>query len=295
MTERKTAIITGAASGIGLATTRRFSEDSRYNPIYAVDKDPRVPTVFPANEYPNVICLQVDVRSENQILEMLRKAVDDSGRINVIVNAAGVISAGRRRTYYEGNGNLKPELKEMDEVNVKAPLMIIASAPAIMKENGGGTIIIVSSSKQFFPDMYRGWYMSGKKSVSRVIKGCAEKWRRDYNVRLVDVQPGNTKTNIDRKVWTNGNNESEMECVQGLNDWWRNHFGNDPKKVAEVIYRIAEGKIKHSPVMVGRDAKLGAFLQMYLPIPTLRWNMIFFILSSGIYRAARLHKLIKRK
>lgn len=55
MFETKCAVITGAASGIGLETTRRFSLDSTYNPIYAVDINQRVGEIFPAFEYPTVV------------------------------------------------------------------------------------------------------------------------------------------------------------------------------------------------------------------------------------------------
>lgn len=242
MLESKTAIITGAASGIGLETARRFSKDPKYNPIFAVDKNPSVHTIFQSPENPNIVPLQLDLRNREQVTEMLTRAATQSGRIDVIVNAAGVISAGKPSTYYDKEGNPKPELKEMNDVNVKVPILVIAEAPEIMRRNGGGTIINITSSKHFFPDIYRWEYMDGKRSVSRVTRGLAKKWTQNYNVRLVDVQPGNTKTNIDRGVWTDGNTRSEMEAVQGLNDWWRKTFGNDPKNVARSFIKLLKVK-----------------------------------------------------
>lgn len=292
MIERRTAIITGAASGIGLETARRFAEDPKYSPIFVVDKDPSVNIVFQSSENSNIVPLQMDLRDRDQITQMLKRAAE-SGRIDVIVNGAGVISAGKPSTYYDKEGNLKPELKEMNELNVRVPILVMVEAPGIMKRNGGGTIINITSSKHFFPDIYRWEYMEGKKTVSRVTRGVAKKWKQDYNVRLVDVQPGNTKTNIDRGVWTDGNTRSEMEAVQGFNDWWRKTFGNDPKNVAEVIYKIAEGKINKTPVYVGFDAKLGYFLFL---LPFLyRADLIFLAGSYSVYKIAELGRFLKKK
>jgi NAD(P)-dependent dehydrogenase (short-subunit alcohol dehydrogenase family) len=295
MIERKTAIITGAASGIGLETTKRFAADIRYNPIYAIDKNPVVNTIFQSSNNQSVIPLQIDVRDEKKLTEMLRDVVSKSGRIDVIVNAAGIISAGRRSTYRDKNGKPKQELIEMDEVNVHAPITIMEEAKRLMKKNNGGIIINITSSKHYFPDAYRLEYMNGKDFLSRLTKAAAKHYRDDFNVRLVDVQPGNTKTNIDKGIWTDGSNQLEKETVQDFNDWWRKKFGNDPKNVAEVIYKIAEGKINKTPVMVGFDAKMGSFLQMYLPIPTLRWNMIFFLGSYSMYQIAKLAHLLRKK
>lgn len=292
MLERKTVIITGAASGIGFETVRRFSKDPKYNPIFAIDKDPAVHTIFQSSENPNIASLQTNLIDGDKITGMLTKAAA-SGRIDVIVNAAGIISAGRPSTYYDKEGNPKPELEEMNNINVGTPILVMVEALKIMEKNGGGTIINISSSKHFFPDIYRWKYMVGKSIVSRVTRGLAREWKQKYNVRLVDVQPGNTKTNIDRGVWMEGSRKSEMEAVQGFNSWWRKTFGNDPKKVAEIIYEIAEGKVNATTVFVGFDAKLGRALFL---LPFLyRADLLFFAISYFGYKIIEFGRFLKKK
>lgn len=293
MIERKTAIITGAASGMGLETARRFSRDPKYNPIFAVDKDPSVNTIFQSMEAPNIVPLQLDLRDRAQITEMLGKAAE-SGRLDIIVNAAGVIIAGKPSTYLNKDGGRNQELIEMDAINVAAPIIVMYEASEIMKKNGGGTIVNITSSKYLFPDLFRLQYMDGKKLVSKMTRKFSKEFGEEYGIRLVDVQPGNTRTNIDRGIWTKESGNLEMDTVQGFNDWWREKFGNDPKNVAEVIYKISEGDIGGSVVLVGSDAKFGKVMQRCLPLPILRWEVLFFLGSLAAYKTAEGINFVKK-
>ena len=70
MQERRVTIVTGAASGIGREVVKRFASDSKYDPIYAVDINPSIHTVFKAAQYPQVIALQVDIRKGQEIVPL---------------------------------------------------------------------------------------------------------------------------------------------------------------------------------------------------------------------------------
>lgn len=296
MTERKIAIITGAATGIGLETVRRFSEGSRYGLIYAADINPSVYKTFPQLEYPNVVPFQVDVRIREQLVDMLRRAVSESGRLDVIVNAAGVMYKGKPETLWDKDKEFPKEWAEMGRVNLWAPIVIMMEASKIMRENGGGTIINVTSAKYLFPDIHHIEYQRGKMRLSKVTRGLAKDFMRNDNVRLVDVQPGNTKTNIDKGVWTDGNTRAEMEAAQSVTNWWRERFGNDPKNVAEAIYEVAEGRIKGTTVYVGLDTQIGRllFLLMY-PLAGYRLDSLFFAGSTIFYKFAAWGNMIRGK
>lgn len=290
MPERLTAIVTGAASGIGKETAIKFGNDPKYNPFYAVDIDPHIHTVFEA--YPRVVPLEVDVSKQDEARDMLQRAIDDSGRLDVVVNAAGIMVKGKRSTFWDKKGNRNSELRKMDGVNLLAPIFIMTTTSGFMKN--GGTIINVSSAKYLFPDIHHGIYQEGKQVLSKVTKGVAKSFREQDNVRVVDVQPGNTKTNIDRGVWTNGTSRAEVESSEKITTWWRNTFGSDPQKVAQVIYEVAEGKIDKTTVRVGTDTKIGRTLYLFTyPFFPYRFDMLFFLGSSAVYQSARLIQKLK--
>lgn len=296
MLERKVAIVTGAASGIGLETARRFSQDSRYNPIYAADINPSIQTLFPQSEYPNIVPFQVDVRDRKQLEGLLQRTASESGRLDVVVNAAGVMYKGKPEAFWDKDRELPKEWEEMDRVNLWAPTVTMAEAPKLMQNNGGGTIINITSAKYLFPDIHHIEYQRGKMRLSRVTRRLARDWMQNYKVRLVDVQPGNTKTNIDGGVWTEGNNRTETEAAQSITNWWRERFGNDPKNVAEVIYQVAEGKIGGTTVYAGWDTKIGRALYLLTyPLAGYRLDSLFFAGSTLFYQMARGVNILRDK
>lgn len=285
MIESKTVIITGAASGIGQSTVERFSRDPKYNPVFAVDKDPSVHHIFPQEHYPQVVPLQVDLRSARQIDELARKVVCGLGRVDVVANAAGEIIAGRKRPIYEYYRTEvgRQQMLSLWRTNEHAVYSIMQAVEATMRNQGGGTIINVTSSKNYFPDPYRREYEESKQRVEELSLDEAKRLRRD-NIRVVVVKPGNTKTNIDRGIWVSGSSEGNARVVQGFNDRWRRTFGNDPADVAEVIYQIAEGRIKKNRVHVGFDAKLGHFLVRTVPF----WRQMFYLGAYCVYGVAKI-------
>lgn len=294
--ERKTALITGAASGIGKATVERFSVDPKYSPIFAIDKDPAINRIFPERVFPGVIPRKIDLSDYDRTEAVIQEAFALSNRLDVVVNAAGVMIQGDPIVFFDKTGNTSSELDRMQLINLGSVIRGMVEASLLMRGHGGGVIINITSAKHLWPDFYHLEYMQDKALLSRVTKGLAKSYLKEDKVRLVDVQPGNTKTNIDRGDWVSGNNATEIETVSSVNNWWRNHFGNDPKNVANIIYDIAEGRRKGSPVYIGLDTQIGRLLYL-VTYPTffLRSDMLFFYGSTLFYKALTLGNMIRRR
>ena len=286
MIEDKSVLITGAASGMGLETVKRFERDRRYTQIYAADKDPNVLDVFTASQHPSVIAMQVDIRNGNESANMFARVRAETQQLNVLVNCAGSIIAGD-----EVSPAATVQLRDLNEVNYVGQMKIMFWAETMMESQGGGTIINITSSKDYFPDPYRFEYMLSKMKFEEMSLDARRRHQESEDgVRIVVVKPGNTKTGIDHGLWTEGSNPDEMQAVQGFNDWWRKTFGNDPRNVAETIYRIAEGEIDKDKVHVGIDAQLGNILVKFPP-----WRIMFFLGSLGMYEVVKQASHFRKK
>ena len=215
---------------------------------------------------------------------MFTKVLKDSEGPHLVVNAAGVIIASNEigeGLLSNDNTAIKQQIDNLYDTNYFGQMYIMQRAEIAMESRGGGTIINITSAKDYFPDPFRFAYMLSKQRFEEMSLDDASRLKDD-GVRIVVVKPGNTKTNIDKGVWTEGSNQDEIETVQGVNNWWRRTFGNDPKNVAEIIYKVAEGQINKSVVPVGFDAKLGHFLVRRIP----GWRVMFFLGACAVYWSA---------
>ncbi|MCL4517049.1 MAG: SDR family oxidoreductase [Firmicutes bacterium] len=131
LSEVPIAIVTGGSSGIGHATVERL----RANDIYVIVLDLREPPVGSFNLF-----IPCDVSNEAQVKAAVEKVGALTGRVNVLVNCAGIIE---RAACIE-----EIELQEFDRVagvNLKGPLIAIKYAVPFMKSAGGGAIVNISS------------------------------------------------------------------------------------------------------------------------------------------------------
>lgn len=279
MLENKVAVITGAASGIGFETTKRFTKDSRYENIYALDKNPLVCNLYDKGV---VRAIELDLRDEDRVATFISDVLESKKKIDLLVNGAGVLNVGRVETYVDAQGNPTPHYQEMFETNYEAPLRLMGLVLPAMREQGYGVIVNITSTKEYVQDPYHRPYADLKAMLTQKTLEMASQERQN-GVRIVALQPGNTKTNIDPGNWTEGGSEREEFEVQSLNDWWRKTFGNKPENVAEVIYKIAEGEIQNSRVLTGIDAKL-ADIMRHIPY----WDKMF---SLGYNSAILLTRL----
>src|SRR5579872_5300802 len=85
----KVAIVTGATSGIGMATTRRFAEQGGKVAAAGRKKD-----VLAKVESSNIKTYAVDLANEKEAAKFVADVIKDFGGIDVLVNAAGIIANG---------------------------------------------------------------------------------------------------------------------------------------------------------------------------------------------------------
>ena len=272
----KTLLITGAASGLGEATVRKFSQNPQYL-IFATDKNLSIHQTFPPEHYPHVFAQTLDIRDPNQTVETLSGILDTTGRVDVLINNAGVLNSGSLESYFTEDGSPTAEYIELFKTNLEAPVLLTLRVLEQMRTQHSGHIINVTSSSEHNRSPYRKPYADIKAVFAGITKNMAQQ-EINNGIKVTNIQPGMHKTAIERHIWTVGTNQSDAVASQQLYDWWRNTFGMQPENVAKAIYKVAEGEITDQRVLVGWDTHLTTFLDEHLPF----WQELFTFGYNGV-------------
>src|ERR1700722_9642954 len=140
MDEPRWALITGAANGIGRACSVRFAQDG-YSLILVDIAGDALDTAAAEVRNLGAECrtFQVDVSSTAQIADMFNAVRAASGRVDVLINSAGIRQIGSIASVTEA------EWDHVMAVNVRGAFMCIQQAIPFMREQGGGRIINIGS------------------------------------------------------------------------------------------------------------------------------------------------------
>ena len=180
----KTAIVTGAASGIGLATSEKFLQEG-YT-VYGMSRREFAPI-----EHDNFIYISGDI-SKKEDRERLINAPD---KIDVLINVAGVAP------------KVRADILEMSEesydyvmdINLKATFFLTQVVANKMKDCGEGQICFISSMSEYTSSVNRGEYCISKAGLSMVTKLFADRLA-EYGIMVNEVRPGIIATDMTDKV-----------------------------------------------------------------------------------------------
>jgi NAD(P)-dependent dehydrogenase (short-subunit alcohol dehydrogenase family) len=181
----KVAIITGAASGIGLAAARRFVAEGA-KVVVADVQDASHEVGEMTKQGGEAIFLQVDVSSEAQVDRLIERTVAAYGRLDVLVNCAGVELSKKITDTSEA------EWDRLMSVNLKGVFLCSKAAIPVMQRNGG-VIVNVASELGLVGGSEIAAYCASKGGVVQLTKAMAVDHAGD-GIRVNCVCPGPVST-----------------------------------------------------------------------------------------------------
>ncbi|GAB5400053.1 MAG: SDR family oxidoreductase [Aureisphaera sp.] len=243
----KVVLITGGSSGIGKAIGEYLHEKG-----YTVYGTSRNPSKYTASLPFNLLAL--DVTKEETIESTVKTIVDKEGRIDVLVNNAGVgITGPIEETPTD-------EIRKAFETNFYGPLGVIKAVLPTMRDHDGGHIINITSIAGYMGLPYRGIYSATKGALELIT----EAYRMEVNqfgIQMTNVAPGDFATNIAQGRFHAPVLEDSpyKEAYGNTLDMMNDHVdgGSDPNIMARKIHSIIETS---SPKI---HYKVGAFLQKF--------------------------------
>ncbi|MCQ1838799.1 SDR family oxidoreductase [Neorhizobium galegae] len=188
--ESKVVVITGASSGLGEATARHLAERGATVLLGARRRD-RIGALadeLTSKGY-NARAVQTDVTDKQQVKNLVDTAIQEFGRIDVMLNNAGLMPlAPLERLKVD-------EWDRMIDVNIKGVLYGIAAALPHMKAQKSGHIINVSSVYGHVVDPGATVYCATKFAVRALSEGLRQEVK-PYNIRTTIISPGAVSTEL---------------------------------------------------------------------------------------------------
>lgn len=187
----KTAIITGASSGIGEVTARALGK-AGFNIVLAARSLEKLEKLKKELESTGIksIAVKTDVVNRGDMQAMAKAAIDEFGSIDLLVNNAGIMPLSFMKNLHHEEWN------QMIDVNIKGVLNGIEAVLPTMMENKSGHIINISSvaGVKVFPSS--AVYSGTKWAVEAITEGLRMEMTNNFNLRTTVIRPGGTESNL---------------------------------------------------------------------------------------------------
>ena len=186
----KVAIVTGAARGIGRATAERLIEEGAKILICDIDEAQLTRTAAELGGKDRVIAQLVDVVNKRHVEQLVEKAVEHFGRLDIMVNNAGIAPVVDFLDVTE------EMLSRVLDVNLKGAFYgTQAAGRQMIKQGGGGVIINMSSINSGLANPNVAPYAISKGGMNQVTSTAAVAFA-PHGIRVVGVGPGTIMTDM---------------------------------------------------------------------------------------------------
>ena len=180
----RTAVVTGAGGGMGLNIANDLAAAGAA--VTGIDLKARPDELGPAVDYQ-----QADVSDDTAVGAAITQAFERTGRLDYLVNGAGVLWFGRDRSMAE----IDPELwDQVLRINLRSMVHTVRHAVPLMKRSGGGAMVHIASIQALRgDDRPQDAYQASKAAIISLSKSLAIQFAGD-GIRSNALCPGGTHT-----------------------------------------------------------------------------------------------------
>ncbi len=269
---KKVAVVTGASSGIGEATVKKFLQEG-YEVYAAARRLDRMAGLADLGARP----IPLDLTDDPSIVAAVERIRSEAGRIDVLVNNAGYGSYGAVEDVP------LDEARRQFEVNLFGAARLIQLALPMMRTQRSGKIVNITSIGGKGWEPFGAWYHSTKFALEG-LSDCLRVELKPFGIDVIVIEPGAIKTE-----WTGIATESLIERSGGTayGPYARRHaamFGkagesslpSPPEDVADIIFRSVSVRKPRTRYAAAGGARFFLFLNRVLSDrmqDTLMWKL----------------------
>ncbi len=225
----RVAVVTGAGDGIGWATAQRLAQDFAH--VVIADVRAEVAQARAAELGASHLGLGCDVTSEADVASLMKKVQERFGRIDVLVNNAGI---GEQTVM-----TLEQTVEAFDRilsVHLRGTFLASREAGRIFVQQQAGAIVNISSIAGLQGHPGRNAYGAAKAGISNMTAAMASEWARD-GIRVNAVAPGYVLTDLVKELVARGAlNLGDLEGNTPMGRTAR------PQEIAEAIAFLASDR-----------------------------------------------------
>ena len=247
---KRVAVVTGASSGIGLATAKMLM--NRGVTVYGFAQND-----FDA-EFNYIKC---DVTNNENVANSLKSVFEKEGRIDFLVNCAGMGISGSVENSPE------EKIQKIFNVNFFGTVKMCKAALPYMRKNNFGHIVNISSVAGELPIPFQTFYSATKASIESFTAGLSMEVK-PFGIKAVCVLPGDTKTGFTQAREKNSSDDKSYgtRVTKSVGQMEKDEqHGMTPESVAKVICKALFKKNPKPINVVGFKYKFFIFLSKILP------------------------------
>ena len=253
--DKKTAVVTGSASGIGFETSLLLAKNrfSTCATVRDLDKAKAIRDISDKGELP-ITVMELDVTSDKSVSDAIDRVVKESKRIDVVVNNAGYGQGGALED------DSMDEIKALFETNLFGAIRVMKAVLPIMRKQHSGIIVNVSSmgGRIGFP------FGTAYHSTKFALEGISESMRYEtepFGIKVILIEPGVIRTNFSSN-YRIGQKAADprspyLSMLQAMQKAFERYSGQEitpPEEVAKVILKAVTSENPEIRYVVGNDA-----------------------------------------
>jgi NAD(P)-dependent dehydrogenase (short-subunit alcohol dehydrogenase family) len=193
--KEKIAIITGGNRGIGFAVAGGLAKAGAAVIIANRNADAGQKAALEIrNDGFNATSIPADVSEKSSVENLVTRVLEDFGRIDILVNSAGVIDRGPVEDFSE------EQYDYIMNINLKGLFFCCQLVGKEMIKQGRGKIINISSNVSEVIQAGRVVYAASKAGVSHLTRGLALEWAK-HNINVNAIGPGPTITELNKQYF----------------------------------------------------------------------------------------------